>query len=113
MFGICYHNFVKVCAETYPLVSPGTGRRHIYRRKRRVFDLDTAFFDGRFQPEITRLVTFQDGGEKFDHRQPVNWRAPIMPNSVPRDPHIDIAVELRIAGGAGDGILWMSTLKSV
>lgn len=36
-----------------------------------------------------------------------------MPDSVSRDPHIDIAAKGRIAGLAGDGILWMTTLKSV
>ena len=36
-----------------------------------------------------------------------------MPRSVPRNSHIDIAEEGRIAGWAADGILWMTTLKSV
>ena len=104
MVGIRRHIFVKICAETYLLVPSGAGRRDINRQKGSVIDLDTAFFDGRFQPEIPGFVPFQDRGEKFNHRRPVYGRTAIMPNSVSRDPHIDIAAERRIAGRAADGI---------
>ena len=104
MVGTCRHIFVKICAETYLLVPSGAGRRDINRQKGGVIDLDTALFNGCFQPKIPSFVPFQDRSKKFHHWRPVYGRTAIMPSSVSRDAHIDIATEGRIAGWAASSI---------
>lgn len=111
--GSRYHDFVKVGAERYLLFPARARDRHIDRHERRIGDLDAAFFDGCFEPEITRVVAFQDGGKQGDHCRPRNRRSLIMPDTIARNVHIDITTKPFIAGTAARGILWMNTLKSV
>ena len=113
MIGTGGNNIVKTRSKLKMLLVSSPRGLHLYRNKGSIIDLNTAFFHGRFEPEIARFVAFQDRGEQLDHGQPVDGRSLVIPGAVTRDAHIDVAAKIFRRRAVFRAILWMVAVKTV
>jgi len=86
---------IDVGEEAQPLGLPLTEHVEPVGNERRILDLDTDLLDGRHQ-KVAVVVTSQHTGKQPDHRRTADRCTQVVPRTIARDTHVEIAAKRRV-----------------